>query len=251
MVGCLLLVNLFSSRFQHLDSTATLAITGDASTEIAMKEILDRITGTALLVIVGLVALRELRRSRWQAAVCAVVVPAGANATTQLLKYVSGAALPSGHTTAAVSLVFVLVLTSLREVRPVSTALGSAAATVTATALVVGRFHEVADVLAAPLVCLAWAVAVLGALHSDIRLTPGRWQVVPALVGGALAGLLLILLGVRPAAADRWLGVGTAAAIGLLMAWTTATFAALAERFERPGQPGAQAEQFPNTVRWP
>jgi membrane-associated phospholipid phosphatase len=121
------------------------------------------------LVVAALVAL--LRR-RWALAVQVAVMVAGANLTTQILKYDvftrvnhtdgwSGSnTLPSGHTTVAASVSVALLLVVPRAVRPWVAVLGAAYTAATGVSTLVGQWHRPSDVVGALLVVGAWTCAV-------------------------------------------------------------------------------------------
>jgi membrane-associated phospholipid phosphatase len=112
-----------------------------------------------------------VRRSPWHA-LGALVLVAGANATTQLLKsYVFerpdllalGApnSLPSGHTTVAISVALGLALVVPPALRLPTAGVGVAGGLLVGLATIVAGWHRVSDVAAALLVCAAWAGLVL------------------------------------------------------------------------------------------
>lgn len=112
-----------------------------------------------------------LRRSPWHA-VAALVLVAGANITTQVLKgYVFerpdllalGApnSLPSGHTTVAASIALGLAVIAPPALRIPAAVTGLAASLVVGTATIVAGWHRLSDVAAALLVAMAWAGLVL------------------------------------------------------------------------------------------
>lgn len=121
-------------------------------------------------------------RKRWSLAVQVAVLMAGANLTTQVLKYQvfdrphlgipspSVNTLPSGHTTAAASVSAALLLVVPARVRPWAAAIGAAYTTATGVSTLIGQWHRPSDVVAATLVVLGW-MAITCAL---VALTPAR-----------------------------------------------------------------------------
>jgi membrane-associated phospholipid phosphatase len=119
-------------------------------------------------------ALAVVRRAPWHA-LAALVLVAGANVTTQVLKdhvferpdlLALGApnSLPSGHTTVAASVALGLALIAPAALRLAVTLTGLAGSALVGMATVVVGWHRLSDVAAALLVCLAWAGLVLAAL---------------------------------------------------------------------------------------
>jgi membrane-associated phospholipid phosphatase len=154
-----------------------------------------------LAVVIGLV------RRRVALTAIALMVVAGANITTQLLKHTvltrpdTGAtdawhnSFPSGHTTVVASIAFALFLVTAPRLRPLVAVLGSVA-TVFVGALLVGtQWHRPSDVVGAILVvgiwgCLGGAVATRArAVSAPARPAglPALWTV--AAVLGAVASI--------------------------------------------------------------
>ena len=192
----------------------------------------------------------------------AVLLVAGANLTTQLVKVwlpredlgtwrTYGNTLPSGHTTVAASVSAALVLVVPPRARPAVALLGAAYTAATGVSTLVARWHRPSDVVAATLVVLGWAALVClldalrqpsvptatGALPSagaPRRAVGGYRAVLTTLVAiGAAAGVVaLVALArtwtVRAGFADRTdellAYAGGAAAMCAAAAWT---FAAL------------------------
>jgi membrane-associated phospholipid phosphatase len=150
-------------------------------------EILNRtLDGTSLLslgVVCLVAASIGLVRKRVDLAVGAGVLVLGANATTQALKtklyrpnfgeYAPNS-LPSGHTTAAVSVAFALVLVLPYAVRAAVSLAGAAYVTVIAVATVWAGWHRPSDTVAALLVVLAWGGAVVTVIRLRRRRNRSR-----------------------------------------------------------------------------
>jgi membrane-associated phospholipid phosphatase len=133
-----------------------------------------------LLVMLAAVVAIALSWGGRREALAAVVVVAGANVTTQLLKALlahpryqpdGGAieiwsdAFPSGHATAAASIAVAMVLAAPPRVRPLAALTGAGFAFAVGIALVVLQWHFASDVLGGYLVVAAWGFAALAALR--------------------------------------------------------------------------------------
>jgi len=130
----------------------------------------------AVILVVTILIIGLLRRSH-RRAVWAVVAVAGANLTTQLLKYRilwrpdfditerwdNANTLPSGHTTMAASAAVALILLSGRRWRVLSAWAGALFTIAMGYSTLVCQWHRPSDVLAGILVPVAWgALAVAG-----------------------------------------------------------------------------------------
>lgn len=125
---------------------------------------------TILLVLAGcvLVALARRLPSR---ALGVIVLVAGANVSTQVLKVLiprpsygvghDGNSLPSGHTTVMLSLGLAVIAVAPRPLRPLAVFLTAAAGTLTGASTVLERWHRPSDVIAAYGVCAFWAGVAL------------------------------------------------------------------------------------------
>ncbi len=192
--------------------------------------------GFVAVAVLVTVLIAVLRR-RWALAGAAVVVLAGSNVTTQLLKYwvldrphlgATGASsantLPSGHTTVAASVAVAMLIVATPRLRPWVALLGAAYTAATGVSTLIGQWHRPSDVLAGVFVVLGWgalACAVLplvpsfgtdrrpptGGVAVVGRATPGR----PAQSGTLVAAVLLLLVG---------LASGIAAAVALRRTWS-------------------------------
>jgi membrane-associated phospholipid phosphatase len=175
-------------------------------------EVLSRtLDGTSLvsLALISLVAAGiALLRKRVDLAVGAGVLVLGANLTTQALKLhlvrpgleaPGPNSLPSGHTTAAVSVAFALVLVLPYAMRAAVALAGAAYVTVIAVATVWAHWHRPSDTVAALLVVLAWGglvVAVVRARRSLTRQRPrtgrtaSRLATMPLTLVGTITGAI-------------------------------------------------------------
>ncbi|WP_067507053.1 phosphatase PAP2 family protein [Actinoplanes sp. TFC3] len=184
-----------------------------------MQRALNGTTLVSLIAVCVAAAAIGFVRRRADLAIAAAVLVLGANATTRVLKTylvrpdLDGTSMPnsfpSGHTTAAASVAFALILTLPFAVRGTVAVIGAAYTTIIAVATVWAEWHRPSDTMAALLVVLAW-----GALASTIvrlgrvRITgvtarPNRYVMLLFAIGGTLslvvaaAGLAVITLGDR------------------------------------------------------
>jgi hypothetical protein len=114
-------------------------------------------------------------RGRKSYAFAAALLVVGANVTVQLLKHVvlqrtaldviGPNSFPSGHVCVVASLVLAALLVLPSAIRPLMAVPGAVWVTLVAVSTVLAGWHRVSDIVAALLVCLAWAAlsaAVLG-----------------------------------------------------------------------------------------
>ena len=143
-----------------------------------VERVLDVVSVLSVLLAVVVVVGIALVRGRRRLAVAAVVLMAGANVTSQVLKAVLERpdvglrestpatlnSLPSGHGTVAMSVAVALVLVSPAALRPVVGVLGAAYATATGLASLTAGWHRPSDAVAAFLVVGDWTGLVGTAL---------------------------------------------------------------------------------------
>ncbi|MFT4297215.1 MAG: phosphatase PAP2 family protein [Micropruina sp.] len=159
---------------------------------------------TVAAIIVAVLAIGMVR-GRWVAALAAATAVAGANLTTQLLKYRIfqrddlldyGAwngtnTLPSGHTTVAAAALVGLILVVPPTLRSLTAAVGTLAVSAYGLATLVNQWHRPSDVAAAILVSCAWgylAVAVIRLAERtgrrrDAAHSPGAMSVILVALG--------------------------------------------------------------------
>jgi membrane-associated phospholipid phosphatase len=181
----------------------TVAMRGADVHHPKVVQVLDRtLNGTTLvsLVLVCLAAAAiGVLRKRVDLALGATLLVIGANASTQLLKtqlsrphlddFPGPNSFPSGHTAAAASVAFALVMVLPAAIRGTVALIGAGYVTVIAVATVWAAWHRPSDTVAALLVVLAWgALAVFG-----IRVRRYRELGAPRL--SRVAGLPLIGIG--------------------------------------------------------
>ncbi|MCU1576425.1 MAG: hypothetical protein JWP70_1129 [Leifsonia sp.] len=121
--------------------------------------------GLAIIIALSIVAVRR----NWAVLAIAVLAAAGANASTQILKYTilsrpqTGVAnglsnsLPSGHATVAASAALVVFLVASPRFRPLVAVVGSIFAIIAGAATLVNQWHRPSDVIASLLVVAFWA----------------------------------------------------------------------------------------------
>ena len=199
-------VALGSQRGQSWDDTAMHTVMGGRDTQLAMLSLLGYVgIGALVAVVVGCVAVAVLR-GRLLLAAGAVVVIAGSNVTTQVLKHTvldrpdlglgTLNSLPSGHTTVVASAVGASLLVAPRAWRPLIALAGGLATTLTGASTVVAGWHRPSDVIAALAVSLVWTAGVALMLRGPSA--PIAGTTAGAAVGCVTAAVLLIAIGVRP-----------------------------------------------------
>jgi hypothetical protein len=238
-------VALRTSRGLRLDREALDAVSSPALALSRFQEGLNWVSvGSVGLSMLACVTLALVRR-RFDLALGAATLIAGANVTTQILKLdlftrpdlSHGAnSLPSGHTTVALSIALAAVIVAPSAWRS-TVAIGvSATATFVGVALVLSRLHRPSDVIAATFVCLMWAAVGLSVavLVGHRPPAPARSASVHvgALIGASAVVGLLVSWGVRPQPGMRylWLGIISLGSIGLACAVSVAAVAHVADR---------------------
>ena len=171
-------VFVFSTDGQRLDWIALSGNSiGEERIDDLVRTVLNAMSVAALLGATVFIGFIALIRRRFLLAVAAILLVAGANVTTQVLKRVTdrpdlgvdleriaaGNSLPSGHTTLAASLVVALVLVLPAQVRGVGAVIGAGYAALAGVATMSAGWHRPSDAVASLLVVGAWA-ALAGAL---------------------------------------------------------------------------------------
>jgi membrane-associated phospholipid phosphatase len=203
---------------QWLDTAAMLGTeVHHARLEELLSRTLNATTLTSLVLVCVVAAGVGVARKRVDLAIAAAILVLAGNATTQLLKdwlprpTLDGLtypnSLPSGHTTAAASVAFALVIVVPAALRGPAALVGAGYTAAIAIGTVWARWHRPSDIIAALLVVLAWgALAVFG-----VRLL--RW-------GRAVAPGRPTRLATQPLLATAAVGV-PATVIGLLVGKTS------------------------------
>jgi membrane-associated phospholipid phosphatase len=197
----------------------TAAMRGGDVEHPRVVEVLSRtLNGTTLasLVLVCLVAAAVgLLRKRLDLAIGAGLLVLGANASVQLLKtridrpllddFPAPNSFPSGHTAAAASVAFALLLVLPHAVRGTVALIGAGYVTVIAIATVWAEWHRPSDTVAALLIVLAWSGVAAFVVRLRRLRVPG-----PAERSARAATLLLLVAGAVTGAAAL-LGMGAVA----------------------------------------
>ncbi|WBC16785.1 phosphatase PAP2 family protein [Micromonospora sp. WMMA1998] len=155
----------------------TVALTGNRigqdRIDGPVDTLLNAMSVVSLLVATAVIGFIALIRGRKALAVTATLLIAGANVSTQLLKYylarpdfgidperaAAGNSLPSGHTAVAASVAIALILVLPRQVRVAGAFLGAGYAAAAGVATLSAGWHRPSDAVAAYLVVGAWAAA--------------------------------------------------------------------------------------------
>jgi membrane-associated phospholipid phosphatase len=186
----------------------TLAMRGADVQHPKVVEVLNRaLNGTTLislvLVCVAAAAIGVMRK-RIDLAVGAALMVLAANGSAQLLKtrltrpdlddFPAPNSFPSGHTTAAASVAFALILVLPYAVRGLVALIGAGYVTIIAVATVWAEWHRPSDTVAGLLLVLAWGALISSFLRLRRYRRPGtlarvnRVAKVPLLIVGAVTG---------------------------------------------------------------
>ncbi|GIF26930.1 membrane-associated phospholipid phosphatase [Actinoplanes tereljensis] len=160
-----------TSLGQYVDTTAMRG--GDVSHPRVVEVLSRTLNGTTLISLVGVclaAATIGVLRKRIDLAVGAALLVLGANGSCQLLKMrldrpdydglTTPNSFPSGHTAAAASVAFALILVLPAAVRGMVTMIGAGYVIVIAIATVWAEWHRPSDTVAAILLVLAWSAFV-------------------------------------------------------------------------------------------
>ncbi|MEV6368833.1 phosphatase PAP2 family protein [Micromonospora musae] len=214
----------------------TVALTGNRIGQDRIDEPVDRILNAmsvvsllAATIVIGFIALM---RGRIALAITATLLIAGANVTTQLLKYgltrpdlgidleriYAGNSLPSGHTAVAASVAVALVLVLPAKARPFGAFVGAGYAAAAGVATLSAGWHRPSDAVTAFLVVGVWA-ALAGLVllvtqreqaqvstadaHRVAAVMLGVGGVIALVISGLALGWLTELRGVAPQALSR------------------------------------------------
>jgi membrane-associated phospholipid phosphatase len=212
VVGFVLVAHFFV-RSEHGQLLDTVALAGNrigrARIEHLVDVILNTISVLSVAVATAAVGFIALIRRRIAVGVGVILLIAGANATTQLLKHAlgrpdlgvdaaraaAGNSLPSGHTTIAASVAVAVTLVLPARMRGAGAVVGALGAAVVGVATLSAGWHRPSDAVAALLVVGAWAgvagvfIVVAQRRHGDVDYGPAN---VPALLALAAAGLVLL-----------------------------------------------------------
>jgi len=195
---------------QTIDNAALAGRTARVDVLRATDRLLNTISISSLVLVGGVVVLIALVRGRPHLALMALVLVAGANVSSQILKHwvlsrptlvdpdPLGPSFPSGHSTVALSLGLAVVLVVPQSAR-VLAALGAFAyAALVGIGVVTAGWHRPSDVVGAYLVAITWAAlatAFLLAWQGTTRVR-GPSRALEPIVPPIIAGLGLALLAV-------------------------------------------------------
>lgn len=215
VAACVVLV-VWTHLGQRADERSRWSVGVPSRTGDVLQHWLGLVSVEFIAVILAVVVLLALVRRRGSRALAALLVIAGANLATQVLKvglprpdHGIGAdnTLPSGHVTVVTSLVLATLIVVPAAWRRVVALLAAGAGTLTGAAVLVERWHRPSDVVAAYGVCAVFAglglvLADRTSGQVDTAATgplplrrPWSRNVLPALVGAVLAGVFLLLAG--------------------------------------------------------
>lgn len=171
----------FAVRTEHGQLLDTIALTGNSigrdRIDGLVGTVLNAMSAVSLLAATAVVGFIALIRGRIALAIVATLLVAGANLTTQVLKYVihrpdlgvdperaaAGNSLPSGHTTIAASVAIALVLVLPRRIQAWGAVLAVAYVALAGVATLSAGWHRPSDAIASLLIVGAWA-AIAGIL---------------------------------------------------------------------------------------
>lgn len=167
----------FAVRTEHGQLLDTIALTGNSigrdRIDGLVGTVLNAMSVVSLLAATAVIGFIALIRRRFMLAVVATMLVAGANVTTQVLKYLihrpdfgvdperaaAGNSLPSGHTTIAASVAIALVLVLPPRVRAWGAVVAVGYTALAGVATLSAGWHRPSDAIASLLVVGAWAAA--------------------------------------------------------------------------------------------
>jgi membrane-associated phospholipid phosphatase len=187
---------------------------GHRTVEGPVNTALNTISIVSLVVATGAIAFIAVIRRRVAVAVVSVLLIAGANVSSGLLKMLldrpslgvdtaraaAGNSLPSGHTTVAASVAVALVLALPTRVRGVGALIGTVVTAFVGVATLSAGWHRASDAVASVLLVGAWA-GVAGLLlllvqRGEAGQAEVRHKNLPSTVLLALAGVALVAVAV-------------------------------------------------------
>lgn len=219
-----------------MDNDAMNAVYAHSSVEAELLSALGLVSiGTALLAVLILVFL-GLIRGKIRTAMGIIFLVGASNISAQILKHLVLTrpdtidqlpnSLPSGHTTLIISLGISAIAVAPASFKYLAVFAASLLGTATGASTVVAGWHRPADVFAALALAFFFASLVTFLLRWKNSYRPGN-TASAALAGALVAGLILVVIGVRPT--GGWSGFSDAAlvlsAMGAATAFTMAVFA--------------------------
>ncbi len=203
-VGCAILAAVIAQRSLH-GLTRFAVSRGKPYLFGADTAALDTISMGALIALTGVVFLIAAARKRRELGIRVLVLVAGANLTTQILKHwiihrpalgvdYQGLAnsLPSGHTTVAMTAAIGIVMVVVPKWRSVAVFIGWLTGSFVGIAVMLNQWHRLSDVLTAILIAAAWGLVLTPREATNRRF--GHTHRVTLLV--SLAAALLGALGI-------------------------------------------------------
>ncbi|MFD0967791.1 phosphatase PAP2 family protein [Plantactinospora endophytica] len=205
----------FAVGTEHGQLLDTIALTGNSIGQQRIEGIvggvLNAVSLLSLLVATAVIGFIALIRVRITLAVVTVLLIAGSNFTTQILKHfierpdfdvdeareAAGNSLPSGHTTVAASVAIALVMVLPPRVRGWGALVGAGYAAAAGVATLSAGWHRPSDAVTALLVVGAWASAASLVLlltqreTAQVEAADGNRRVTSVL---AIVGLALLLV---------------------------------------------------------
>ncbi|WP_345215490.1 phosphatase PAP2 family protein [Georgenia halophila] len=192
---------------------------GRSRLDSTAQQVLAVVSVPFLVLVIAVAGGLALLRRRWRHAVAVAVVVAGANLSTQILKYdlldrpdhgiseTVDNSMPSGHTTVAATVAAAALIVAPPRWRWLAALLGAVYAGGTGVATMIGGWHRASDVVAAVLVVAAWllvALVVLGPGADDTGRVAPQWVrradtatrafLLVVGIGAGLAALLSMLI---------------------------------------------------------
>ncbi len=233
---------------QLADAAFRGALLGQSRTSDVVDNVLGVVSVASLLLAVALIAFVALVRLQRALGLVALTLLVTANLSAQLLKWLLDRpdlglleytpatlnSLPSGHATAAFSVVAALLIVVPRALQALVVVAGGGYAVLTAAATMFAGWHRWADSVAALLLVGFWAVASLAALalvegppNRTIRRgwSVRKWWAWAAAV--CLAGGLLLLAPLAASGRVRVSTLGQVVAFGAGMAFILAAVIAM------------------------
>ncbi|WP_169333350.1 phosphatase PAP2 family protein [Demetria terragena] len=244
ILGILTYGALRTSRGMALDERLMDSVGHSAAAAMRIQDWLTYVSVAGVALALAVCVIVALSRQRYNLAAAAIVLVAGANISTRVLKKVviertdsMPNTLPSGHTTVAVSLGLAAVIVAPAAWRWVVVPFAGFVGTFVGAGTVVGQWHRPSDAAAAVAVCMVWsalALAVAYALQREVPPPRDRWAARSALglVGSAMVGLCFVSWGLRPQDHDTelLLAVLALAPIGVLTGLAVFWTSAIADR---------------------
>jgi hypothetical protein len=172
VVGFVYVGAVHTSIGRRIDSAAVQHRAGGATVERGSQTVLDTVSISTVVLGAAILGLLAIVRHRPPIVAGVLVLVMGANLTTQLLKaiLVTHASVrrlgtfPSGHATVAMSLALALLFVVPSRGLSCAGVLGVGYAVLVGAATVTRAWHRPSEVIAAYLVCTAWAAAIAALL---------------------------------------------------------------------------------------